>query len=116
LRQWLYSKYKDMSLPQHPPTHYNTAWSSHELTSDAFLQVARALHSQGKTDPEVQMALGVLFYSNADFEKAKDCFESALHSRPDVCFYLRKGVTLALTSTNISAGLLTLEQTWVKFV
>lgn len=76
-----------MNLPWHPPTHYNAAWSSHELTSEAFLQVARTLHAQGKTDPDVQGALGVLFYSNTDFEKAKDCFESALHSRPDVCVF-----------------------------
>lgn len=85
-----------MNLPRHPPTHYNVAWSSHELTSDAFLQVARTLHEQGKSDPEVQVALGTLFYSNADFEKAKDCFESALHSRPDVCLFLSSDV-LALT-------------------
>lgn len=73
-----------MNLPQHPPEHYNTAWSSHELTSEAFLEVARTLHARGESDPDVQAALGVLFYSNGDFDKAKDCFESALNSRPDV--------------------------------
>jgi len=83
LRQWLRSKYPTMDLPEHPPSSYKTPWSSHSLTSDAFISVARELHAQGKSDPDVQIGLGVLFYSNAEYEKARDCFETALQHRPD---------------------------------
>ncbi|KAF8316391.1 TPR-like protein [Clavulina sp. PMI_390] len=96
LRQWLYSKYKDMDLPQHPASHYSTAWSSHELTTDLFLQVARTLHGRGEMDADVQASLGVLFYSNGDYEKARDCFDNALQVRPnDYLLWNRLGSSLS---------------------
>jgi peroxin-5 len=61
-----------------------SAWASHDRATDAFLAVARQQHIQGHMDPDVQIGLGVLFYTNAEFEKAKDCFESALAARPKV--------------------------------
>ena len=51
---------------------------------NAFLAVARAQHARGIVDADVQTGLGVLFYSEAQFEHAKDCFESALGVRPKV--------------------------------
>lgn len=60
---------------------------------DLFLSAARAgpdARVQGQStelaavDPDVQVGLGVLFYSNSDYERAKDCFEAALGVRPNV--------------------------------
>lgn len=84
LRTWLRARHPDLTPPDGPATHYNIAWSSQELTSDAFLTVARALHARGENDPDLQASLGVLMYSNGEYEKATDCFESALQATPGV--------------------------------
>lgn len=63
-----------------------SAWHSHDAVTEAFLNVARTQHAQGMIDPDVQLALGVLFYTNAAYDRAKDCFEAALSVRPTVRF------------------------------
>jgi peroxin-5 len=64
-----------------PPS---SPWASHDYVTNAFLAVARQQHLQELVDPDVQIGLGVLFYTNAEFDKAKDCFGSALSARPKV--------------------------------
>ena len=72
-------------------------WANQQRIIDMFLQAARAgptarVDQAGSTpaavDPDVQIGLGVLFYSNSDYTLAKDCFEAALSVRPDVGFLL----------------------------
>ncbi|KAH9002058.1 peroxisome targeting signal receptor [Lactarius hatsudake] len=69
-----------------PPEAQNSltrsSWHSHNVVTEAFLTVARTQHAQGVIDPDVQLALGVLFYTNGAYDRAKDCFESALSVRP----------------------------------
>lgn len=62
----------------------HSSWDTHSRITDLFLKLARSQHAQGVMDPEVQIGLGVLFYTNGDYDRAKDCFESALAARPKV--------------------------------
>lgn len=69
-------------------------WDASNRVIDLFLSAAQAgpqsrspgqgLEANAIVDPDVQVGLGVLFYSNSDYERAKDCFEAGLSVRPDV--------------------------------
>jgi peroxin-5 len=87
LVRWLRARFPDTPLPpgvQEALT--QSAWYSHDVVTEAFLNVARTQHAQGVIDPDVQLALGVLFYTSGTYDRAKDCFEAALNVRPTVRF------------------------------
>ena len=92
LLRWLQARYSEYPIPSGAEESLKkSAWHSHDVVTDAFLTVARAQHAHGIIDPDVQIALGVLFYTNGNFDRAKDCFETALVERPGVSSIRRPG-------------------------
>lgn len=87
LLRWLRATYPDYPVSEETiqamKTH--TTWDTHSRMTDLFIGLARAQHSQGVIDADVQVALGILFYTNGEYDRAKDCFEAALTVRPKVC-------------------------------
>ncbi|KAJ1656290.1 hypothetical protein IWQ61_004115 [Dispira simplex] len=69
----------------------------HRRVEDLFLQAARLnTEVDHAVDADVQIALGVLFHSTEDYEKATDCFQTALTLRPEEYMLWNKlGATLA---------------------
>ena len=85
LFRWLRARFPDATIPPDAQDAFtNVSWRSQEIVTEAFLNVARTQHAQGVIDPDVQLALGVLFYTTSAYDRAKDCFEAALSVRPTV--------------------------------
>ena len=106
LMRWLQARFPDVQIPPEAQNSLTqSSWHSHNVVTEAFLNVARTQHAQGVIDPDVQLALGVLFYTNGAYERAKDCFEAALSVRPTVCARsLRSNSLLTLFVRTISFG------------
>jgi hypothetical protein len=85
LLRWLRARFPDAPIPPDAQEAITkSSWHSHDIVTEAFLNVARSQHAQGVIDPDIQLALGVLFYTNNAYDRAKDCFEAALSIRPTV--------------------------------
>jgi len=86
LLRWMRARFPSQPIPEEAANavRNHSAWDAHNRVTDVFLNLARAQHSQGALDPEVQIGLGVLFYTNSEFDRAKDCFRSALSALPRV--------------------------------
>lgn len=57
-----------------------------ERIIDYYLTAARHDQEKGGIDADVQMGLGVLLYSQGDYDKAVDCFSAALQVHPKGIF------------------------------
>jgi peroxin-5 len=86
LLRWVRARFPSQHIPEETinAVRNNSVWDAHNRVTEAFLNLARTQHSQGTLDPEVQIGLGILFYTNSEFDRAKDCFESSLSVRPRV--------------------------------
>ncbi|KAH7108490.1 TPR-like protein [Auriculariales sp. MPI-PUGE-AT-0066] len=68
----------------------------HERLVEDLLTIVRAAPDPEQVDADVQIALAVLFHTTEEYEKALDCFKTALAVRPnDALLYNRVGATLA---------------------
>ncbi|GBE81169.1 Peroxisomal targeting signal receptor [Sparassis crispa] len=97
LLRWLQARFPSYEIPQDAwDSLSQSTWHSHERAKEVFLDIARDQYSQGEIDPDVQMGLGVLFYTTTDYTRAKDCFETALTVRPkDYLLWNRMGSSLS---------------------
>lgn len=94
LEKWITMTYPDIAAQINgrvQPETSNNPWSISTKIVDMFLAAARSGPAArtggaaGQTvDADVQSGLGVLFYTNSEYARARDCFEAALSARPDV--------------------------------
>ncbi|GLB37649.1 putative P-loop containing nucleoside triphosphate hydrolase protein [Lyophyllum shimeji] len=98
LLRWVRARFPDLEIPESTieamATH--SSWDTHNRITELFLSLARSQHMKGTVDADVQIGLGVLFYTNGEYDRAKDCFESALAIRPnDYTLWNRLGSSLS---------------------
>ena len=84
LERWLSAKYPTILDPKdlHPPAEmgFTDRQQLHEKVTKLFIKAAQLSPDGEHMDPDVQVGLGVLFYGAEEYDKAVDCFQSALHS------------------------------------
>ena len=84
LERWLSIKYPDIISPSQLSSDAEIGFTDrhqlHEKVTDVFILAAQKSPDGEHMDPDVQVGLGVLFYGAEEYDKAVDCFSSALAS------------------------------------
>ncbi|KAH8885125.1 TPR-like protein [Thozetella sp. PMI_491] len=84
LERWLSIKYPGIIAPQDLSSAAEMGFTDraqlHEKVTGLFIKAANLRPDGEAMDPDVQVGLGVLFYGAEEYDKAVDCFTSALHS------------------------------------
>ncbi|KAJ5626115.1 hypothetical protein N7510_002424 [Penicillium lagena] len=84
LERWLSHKYPQIINPNDVSGDADLGFTDrqllHDRVTDLFIQAAQLSPSGAQMDPDVQVGLGVLFYCAEEYDKAVDCFSSALAS------------------------------------
>ncbi|KAK6358509.1 Peroxisomal membrane signal receptor PTS1 [Orbilia blumenaviensis] len=98
LERWLNARYPDITSPAVDNPLDRLA--IHSRVTDLFIRAAVSAPEGAAFDSDVQVGLGVLFYGAEEYDKAVDCFSSALESDFDArdknhLLWNRLGATLA---------------------
>jgi len=94
LQSWLENHPRYSHIVQAAKPYLNQG-NRHEEVVGLFINAARDAPGQD-LDPDVQVALGVLFNISSEYDKSIDCFSAALHVQPnDYLLWNRLGATLA---------------------
>ncbi|TDL25903.1 TPR-like protein [Rickenella mellea] len=100
IEQWVnrYDRYKDV-VDRLRRTGLGGGSQTHDRKHADLIEILMAMarsSPNGEVDADVQIALAVLLNTSEDYEKAQDCFRTALAVRPDDWqLYNRVGATLA---------------------
>jgi peroxin-5 len=84
LERWLSVKYPQIIPPEQLSSAAEMGFTDRQQlrdkVTDYFIRAAQLSPGGEQMDPDVQVGLGVLFYGAEDYDKAVDCFTSALAS------------------------------------
>jgi peroxin-5 len=92
LNKWMAVRYPEIHS-QHAPSDRlmdDESVPVYELYDSVSAQLLQAARTQPEIDADVQVALGVLFYNAGQYDKAVDCFDTAVKVRPNVSVYIFK--------------------------